>query len=32
LPILAERALREKMSRSDIKKAIKNWRADDWRI
>src|SRR3954451_9257561 len=32
LPALADRALREKMSRSDIKKAIKNWRTDDWRV
>jgi hypothetical protein len=32
LPALADRALREKMSRADIKKAIKNWRPDDWRV
>jgi Family of unknown function (DUF6526) len=32
LPGLADRALREKMSRADIKKAIKNWRTDDWRV
>lgn len=32
LPALADRALREKMSRTDIKKAIKNWRPDDWRV
>jgi hypothetical protein len=29
---LAERALNEKMSRSDIKKAIKTWRPDYWRV
>ncbi|MGP0020065.1 MAG: DUF6526 family protein [Candidatus Sulfotelmatobacter sp.] len=29
---LAERALNEKLSRSDIKKAIKNWRPDYWRV
>jgi len=28
---LAERALTENLSRSDIKKAIKNWRPDYWR-
>jgi hypothetical protein len=32
LPALADRALCEKMSRADIKKAIKNWRPDDWRV
>jgi hypothetical protein len=32
LPALADRALREKMSRADIKKAIQNWRPDDWRV
>lgn len=29
---LAERAMNEKMSRSDIKKAIKTWRPDYWRV
>jgi hypothetical protein len=29
---LAERALNEKLSRSDIKKAIQNWRPDYWRV
>jgi hypothetical protein len=29
---LAERALTEKLSRADIKKAIKNWRPDYWRV
>lgn len=32
LPKLAERALNEKLSRADIKKAIQNWRPDYWRI
>jgi hypothetical protein len=31
-PGLAERALAEKLSRSDIKKAIQNWRPDYWRV
>ena len=29
---LAERALIEKLSRKDIKKAIQNWRPDYWRV
>ena len=29
---LAERALAEKLSRADIKKAIQNWRPDYWRV
>jgi hypothetical protein len=29
---LAERALAEKLSRADIKKAIQTWRPDYWRI
>jgi hypothetical protein len=29
---LAERALNEKLSRKDIKAAIKNWRPDYWRV
>ncbi|HEV3512209.1 MAG TPA: DUF6526 family protein [Candidatus Sulfotelmatobacter sp.] len=32
LPKLAERALKEKLSRKDIKKAVQNWRADYWRV
>jgi hypothetical protein len=32
LPKLAERALKEKLSRTDIKKAIQNWRPDYWRV
>ena len=32
VPKLAERALNEKLSRSDIKKAIQNWRPDYWRV
>ncbi len=29
---LAERALNEKLSKADIKKAIQNWRPDYWRV
>jgi hypothetical protein len=29
---LAERAMNEKLSRADIKKAIKTWRPDYWRV
>jgi hypothetical protein len=29
---LAERALSEKLSRTEIKKAIQNWRPDYWRV
>lgn len=32
LPKLAERALNEKLSKKDIKKAIQNWRPDYWRV
>ncbi len=32
LPKLAERALNEKLSRADIKKATQNWRPDYWRV
>jgi uncharacterized protein DUF6526 len=32
LPKLVERALNEKLSRKDIKKAIQNWRPDYWRV
>jgi hypothetical protein len=29
---LAERAMNEKLSRADIKKAIQTWRPDNWRV
>jgi hypothetical protein len=29
---LAERAMNEKLSRTDIKKAIQTWRPDNWRV
>lgn len=32
IPALVERALREKLSSRDIKKSIKNWRPDRWRV
>ena len=32
LPKLAERALNEKLSQKDIKKAVQNWRPDNWRV
>lgn len=32
LPKLVERALNEKLSRADIKKAIQTWRPDYWRV
>lgn len=32
VPKLVERALNEKLSRKDIKKAIQNWRPDYWRV
>jgi len=32
VPALVDRALKEKLSRSDIKKSIKNWRPDNWRV
>jgi Family of unknown function (DUF6526) len=32
VPTLVERALNEKLSRADIKKAIQNWRPDYWRV
>jgi hypothetical protein len=32
LPALAARALNEKLSRADIKKSIKTWRPDNWRV
>jgi hypothetical protein len=31
-PALAQRALTEKLSPADIKKAIQNWRSDYWRV
>jgi uncharacterized protein DUF6526 len=32
VPGLVERALNEKLKRTDIKKAIQNWRPDYWRV
>jgi hypothetical protein len=32
VPKLAERALSEKLAPADIKKAIRNWRPDYWRV
>ena len=32
LPALAARALNEKLSKADIKKAIQHWRPDYWRV
>jgi len=32
LPALAKRAWTENMEQADIKKAIRNWRADYWRV
>jgi Family of unknown function (DUF6526) len=32
VPKLVERALNEKLSRADIKKAIQTWRPDYWRV
>lgn len=32
LPGLAERCVREKLTRKEVKKAVQNWRADHWRI
>jgi len=32
VPQLVERALKEKLSRKQIKQAIKTWRPDYWRV
>jgi hypothetical protein len=32
LPALAARALSEKLSKADIKRSIKEWRPDNWRV
>ena len=32
VPALAQRTLSENLSRADIKKSIKNWRPDYWRV
>ena len=32
IPKLVERTLNEKLTRTDIKKAIQNWRPDYWRV
>ena len=32
VPKLVERALNENLKRDDIKKAIQNWRPDNWRV
>jgi Family of unknown function (DUF6526) len=32
LPLLAARALSEKLSCAEIKKAVQQWRPDDWRV
>lgn len=32
VPKLVDRALNEKLKRSDIKKAVQNWRPDNWRV
>lgn len=32
LPALAEKAMNGKLSRKEIKKAINNWRPDNWRV
>jgi hypothetical protein len=32
LPVLAARALNEKLSNSEIKKSIQHWRPDYWRV
>jgi hypothetical protein len=31
-PALAEKAAKEKLSENDIKKAVKNWKADTYRV
>ena len=32
IPKLVERTLKENLKRADIKKAIQNWRPDNWRV
>jgi hypothetical protein len=32
LPALVQRTLDEKLSRADVKKAVKVWRPDEWRV
>lgn len=32
LPALVQKTLNEKLSRDDVKKSIKSWRADNWRV
>ena len=32
VPVLAERCVREKLPRKEVKRAIQTWRADYWRI
>jgi hypothetical protein len=32
LPAIAARALNERLSRDDIKKAVQHWRPDYWRV
>jgi hypothetical protein len=32
LPVLAAKALNEKLSAGEIKKAIEHWRPDNWRV
>ena len=32
LPPLVEKTLSEKLARKEIKQAVQNWRADDWRV
>lgn len=32
IPALVQRTLSENLSQKDIKKSVKNWRPDDWRV